>query len=272
MSIQWGGASQTRAGRNVTKSSSFVADLTGRTVVLTGATSVLGSAFARRLTTCGARVALLARRADQLEVLAAELDGTIALVADLAEVDTLAAAIEEARARFGPIDTLINAAAAAASGTPAERESLDEIRRALDVNAIAPLVLAQLVHPDMVGLGRGCIVNVGSIAGDVGIGRFPQASYAASKGGLHALTRELAAQWSRYGIRVNTLAPGFFRSEMTASLFDHPKAEEWISRGEMLPEHIEPDDLAGALLFLVSDASAAMTGQTLLIDNGWTAR
>ena len=146
------------------------------------------------------------------------------------------------------------------------------MRRAFDVNVAAPLVLSQLVHAGMLQGGRGCSVNVGSIAGDVGIGRFPQASYAASKGGLHPLTRELAAQWSRHGIRVDTLAPGLFRNEMTAPLFDHPKTEQWIADRETLRRHIEVTDLAAALLFLVSDDSASMTGPTLLIDNRWTAR
>lgn len=247
-------------------------ELSGRNVLLTGATSVLGVGFARRLAADGARVALVARRGDLLDALAAELDGAITVVADLAELDSLAGVVERARAALGPIDTLVNAAAAGATGAGAEHEPIDHIRRTFDVNVTAPLVLSQLVHADMIGLGRGCIVNVGSIAGDVGIGRFPQASYAASKGALHALTRELAAQWSRHGIRVNCLAPGFFRSEMSEPLFAHPKSAEWIRRGEMLPRSMEAGDLVGALAFLVSDASASMTGQTLLIDNGWTAR
>ncbi|MCA9300112.1 MAG: SDR family oxidoreductase, partial [Phycisphaerales bacterium] len=152
------------------------------------------------------------------------------------------------------------------------QEAIEQITGTITVNLVAPLVLAQLVHVDMRAAGSGCIVNVGSIAGEVGIGCFPQASYAASKGGLHALTRELAAQWSRHGIRVNGLAPGFFRSEMTDALFTNAKASEWIARNEMLPRHADAADLVGALMFLVGDASATMTGQVLMIDNGWTAR
>jgi NAD(P)-dependent dehydrogenase (short-subunit alcohol dehydrogenase family) len=247
-------------------------DLSGRTVLLTGATSGLGAAFARALGAAGARLALVARRADRLKSLAASIDGAVAVPVDLADLDWLSGAVETARGALGPFDTLINAAARGSTAAGAEQEPIEQIEGTLAVNVTAPLVLCQLVYPDMVQLGRGCIVNVGSIAGSVGIGRFPQASYAASKGALHALTRELAAQWSRHGIRVNCLAPGFFRSEMTAPLFDSPKAAEWIRRGEMLPRSTEADDLVGALLFLVSDASAAMTGQILTVDNGWTAR
>jgi NAD(P)-dependent dehydrogenase (short-subunit alcohol dehydrogenase family) len=247
-------------------------DLSDRVVLLTGATSVLGEAFARALTEAGARVGLVARRRDRLAELAAELPGAVGVPADLSDAASLTAVVDDVRRAIGPIDTLINAAARGATATPAEREPIDQIGGTLAVNVTAPLVLAQLVHADMRAAGRGCIVNIGSIAGDVGIGRFPQASYAASKGGLHALTRELAAQWSRHGIRVNCIAPGFFRSEMTAPLFDNPKAEEWIARNEMLPRHAAAADLVGGLLFLVSDASASMTGQVLTIDNGWTAR
>ena len=191
--------------------------------------------------------------------------------ADLADIASLADVVDRARAALGPIDTLVNAGTRGTTTASAEHEPIEQITGTLAVNLTAPLVLAQLLHPDIRAAGSGCIVNVGSIAGEVGIGRFPQASYAASKGGLHALTRELAAQWSRYGIRVNCIAPGFFRSEMTAPLFGNPKASAWIARNEMLPRHADAADLVGALLFLVSDASATMTGQVLLIDNGWTA-
>jgi NAD(P)-dependent dehydrogenase (short-subunit alcohol dehydrogenase family) len=255
--------------------------LAGRSVLLTGATSVLGREFARAMCDAGATVALVARREHELDALVGDLAAgavhgsegrAVAVTADLNDLSSLPAVIDRVRAAIGPIDTLINAAGRGSSEAATERETLAQITGTLTVNLVAPLVLAQLVLPDMRTGGSGCVVNVGSIAGEVGIGRIPQASYAASKGGLHALTRELAAYWSRFGIRVNCLAPGFFRSEMTAELFDHPKSEQWIARNEMLPRHAEAADLVGALMFLVSDASATMTGQILLIDNGWTAR
>jgi NAD(P)-dependent dehydrogenase (short-subunit alcohol dehydrogenase family) len=254
----------------VTDRSSF--DLTGRAVLLTGASSLLGQAFAHALHAAGAAVALVARRREPLETLARELPGAVPLVADLAEPAELTAVVAYARERIGPIDTLINAAARGSTAASAQDESLEQIAGTLTVNLAAPLVLAQLVYHDMLAAGRGWIVNVGSIAGEVGIGRVPQASYAASKGGLHALTRELAAQWSRHGIRVNTLAPGFFKSEMTAILYETPKLAEWIERGQMLQGATQPSDLVGALMFLISDASPTMTGQTLIVDSGWTAR
>jgi NAD(P)-dependent dehydrogenase (short-subunit alcohol dehydrogenase family) len=119
--------------------------------------------------------------------------------------------------------------------------------------------------------GRGSIVNVASIAAHVGVGRIPQAAYSASKGGLLSLTRELAAQWGRQGIRVNALSPGFFRSEMTEGVFASEKLTDYVVESSMLRRVGAPTDLDGAVIFLASDASAFMTGQALVVDGGWTA-
>jgi NAD(P)-dependent dehydrogenase (short-subunit alcohol dehydrogenase family) len=119
--------------------------------------------------------------------------------------------------------------------------------------------------------GAGSIVNVTSIVASVGIGRFPQAVYSASKGGLEAITREWAAQWGRHGVRVNSLAPGFIETEMTASIINDDNVQRWILRNTLLPRHGVAADFDGALLFLTSDASAYVTGQTVRVDGGWTA-
>jgi NAD(P)-dependent dehydrogenase (short-subunit alcohol dehydrogenase family) len=132
-------------------------------------------------------------------------------------------------------------------------------------------MLAQSVFPGMRERGEGSIVNVTSMTASVGIGRFPQAVYAASKGGLEALTREWAAQWSRYGIRINNLAPGFIETEITTDVINVPKVQDWILRNSLLPRHGQPDDFDGALLLLASDAGRYITGQTILVDGGWTA-
>jgi NAD(P)-dependent dehydrogenase (short-subunit alcohol dehydrogenase family) len=175
------------------------------------------------------------------------------------------------RDRLGPITGLVNSAGnAAGGGKRAELETLADIESTLRVNLVAPFRLSQLVLPDMQAAGHGVIVNVGSIAGLVGMGRLPQASYAASKGALHALTRELAAQWGRHGVRVNTLAPGMFESEMTRAIYESPKLDDWIRSGTLLARRSDPTDYSSALLFLMSDASRHMTGQALVIDGGWT--
>ena len=156
---------------------------------------------------------------------------------------------------------------------PAEEEPLEEFRRVIDVNLVAPFALSQHAARAMLDGSRGgAIVNVASILGLVGVGQIPQAGYAASKGGLVNLTRELSAQWSRKGIRVNALAPGWFESEMTADMFsEEGKGRAWVSRRAPLGRHGREGELDGALLFLASDASTYVTGHVLAVDGGWTA-
>ncbi len=146
------------------------------------------------------------------------------------------------------------------------------MRRTLDLNLVAPFRLAQAVFPHLVAAGGGAIVNISSISGHVGIPGIPQASYAASKAGLSGLTSELAVQWARHRIRVNTVAPGFFRSEITADLFDGESGQAWLRRNTPLPDEGRAEDVVGAVLWLVSDAGRYTTGQTIVVDGGWTAR
>lgn len=245
--------------------------LTGRTVLLTGATAGLGRRFAEALCAAGARVALVSRRAELLDEVVAENPGCVAIPGDLAELESIPALVGRAREAIGEIDVLVNNAAYIAGGVRAEDESPIEVRTTLDVNLVGPIVLAQQLFPHWKETGSGTIVNVTSIVAQVGIARFPQAAYAASKGGLTAITREWAAQWARYGIRANCLAPGFFESEMTGEVIHQEKIQNWIQSNTLLPRHGTPDDYIGALLYLASDASSYVTGQTLVVDGGWTA-
>ena len=124
----------------------------------------------------------------------------------------------------------------------------------------------------MAAARRGSVINISSISGHVGIPGIPQSSYAASKAGLSGLSVELAVQWARHGIRVNTIAPGFFRSEITGELFDEERSAAWLRRNTPLPVEGIPGDFTGAILWLASDAGRYVTGQTIRIDGGWTAR
>jgi NAD(P)-dependent dehydrogenase (short-subunit alcohol dehydrogenase family) len=134
------------------------------------------------------------------------------------------------------------------------------------------MLLAQAVHPHMVEVGRGSIVHISSIGGRVGVPGIPQASYAAAKMGLSGLTAELAVQWAPQAIRVNTVAPGFFRSEITDELYDDERGHAWLQKHTPLPDDGTVDDLVGAVLWLASDAGRYVTGQTIVVDGGWTAR
>ncbi len=247
-------------------------DLHGAVAVVTGASSGLGAALARTLAGAGARVAAVARRQDRLESLAAEVEAVSPFACDLLDGDALDALVPQVAEAVGPPSILVNAAGALASVTKAEDESLADVRRTLDLNLVAPFRLAQAAFPHLVAAGGGAIVNISSISGHVGIPGIPQASYAASKAGLSGLTRELAVQWARHRIRVNTVAPGFFRSEITADLFDGESGQAWLRRNTPLPDEGRAEDLVGAVLWLVSDAGRYTTGQTIVVDGGWTAR
>jgi len=246
-------------------------DLSGRVAIVTGGSSGLGAAIARSLASAGARVAVVARRRDRLEALAGEIGG-LAVEVDLLDDAALDAVVPAVVAGLGAPEILVTAAGMIEGGQRAEDESPDAIRRTLDLNLVAPLRLAQAVHPSMVAAGRGSIVFISSISGVVGVPGIPQASYAASKAGLSGLTRELAVQWARDAIRVNTVAPGFFRSEITESLYDDPKGADWLQRNTPLPYEGRAEDIVGTVQLLVSDAGRGTTGQTLVVDGGWTAR
>lgn len=245
--------------------------LEGRTVLLTGASAGLGRRFAHVLSAAGARVGVVGRRQDLLEQVAREEPGCVPLPCDLGDAAAVAGLVDRAVAELGSVDVLVNNAAHIAGGVRAEDESPEDVARTLAVNLTAPITLAQAVFPGMAQRHHGVIVNVTSMAAQVGIARFPQAVYAASKGGMQAITREWAAQWARHGIRVNAIAPGFFESEMTGGVIHHEKVQRWILDNTLIPRHGVASDFDGALLYLASEASSYVTGQTLVVDGGWTA-
>lgn len=248
-------------------------DVRGRVAIVTGASSGLGVAFARGLVEAGAHVVLAARRADRLAALAEELEAAggqaLAVGCDVsieADVDQLVAATQE---RFGRIDVLVNNAGSVHVG-PAEDEPLARFREVVDVNLTGVFLCAQRVGRVMLAAGRGSIVNVASVLGLVASGQVKQTSYCASKGAVVNLTRELGAQWARRGVRVNALAPGWFESEMTAEMFADAGSMKWMRSRDPMGRAGQAHELLGPLLFLASDASSFVTGQTLAVDGGWT--
>jgi hypothetical protein len=246
-------------------------DLEGRVAVVTGASSGLGEGLARALAAVGSRVAVVARRYDRLVALAEEIGGA-AIECDLLDLDEVGKVVPQVTDQLGGPEILVNVAGNLFSQEPAEREPLEAIQQTLALNLMAPYRLAQDVLPHMVAAGRGSIVHVSSISGLVGIPGIPQASYAASKLGLSGLTADLAVQWAEHAIRVNTLAPGFFRSEITDVMYEDERSSAWLRRNTPLPYDGSVDDFVGAVLWLVSDAGRYVTGQTVVVDGGWTAR
>lgn len=246
-------------------------DLTGEVAVVTGASSGLGAGLARALASVGARVALVARRHDRLAALAEQIGG-VPVSCDLLEESQVTQLIPRVVAELGGVDILVNVAGDIFSRAPAEAEPVEAIRRTFELNLVVPFRLSQDVFPYMAKAGRGSIVHVSSISGRVGFPGYPQAAYAASKQGLSGLTAELAVQWARHGIRVNTVAPGFFHSEINDELYRDEQFRAWLQRNTPLPADAVVDDFAGAVLWLASDAGRHVTGQTVVIDGGWTVQ
>ena len=248
--------------------------LTGRVAVVTGASSGLGVGFARALARAGAHLVLAARRADRLEALAAELGEAgvevLPVACDVTDTSQVEALKDACLDRFGRADILVNNAGTT-EVVPAENESEEAFLRVLNVNLNGSFYCAQRFGRVMLEAGQGSIINVASIFGIVGSGAIPQAGYVASKGAVVNMTRELGAQWARRGVRVNAIAPGFFPSEITEDMFSDERSMSWLRKKTPAGRPGKVEELAGALIFLASDASSYVIGQTIAVDGGWTA-
>jgi len=245
--------------------------LDGKVALVTGASSGLGERFARVVHAVGADVVLAARRLDRLDRLAEELPGAVAIRADLEDADDRERLVAEATERFGAVDVLINNAGIGAT-MAIEDESLERFRSAMEINVTAIWHLSKLCAPGMIERGSGSIVNIASMLGHVGSTPIKQAHYCASKGAVVNLTRELALQWARKGITVNALCPGWFPSEMTADMEGDEGSERFVRTNSPIPRMGAAHELDGALLLLASSAGTFITGHSLLVDGGWTAR
>ena len=174
-------------------------------------------------------------------------------------------------AHFGTVDVLVNNAGTAAP-MPIEEETLELMHNVLEVNTVAVWHLAKLCGVHMVEQGSGSIINIASILGLVGGTPIKQAHYCASKGAVINLTRELALQWARRGVRVNVICPGWFPSELTADMVDDPASQSFIQKNTPIARMGELRELDGALLLLAGRAGSFITGQAIVVDGGWTAR
>lgn len=249
--------------------------LEGSVAIVTGASSGLGRRFAQVLSAAGAKVVVAARRLEPLEELARALrsEGADALavpcdVTREPDVDRMVAAAVDA---FGAVDVLVNNAGVVSPEE--EDESLESFRRVVEVNLTGVYTCTRRTAREMLARGRGAIVNIASISGMVAMEGADLPSYVASKAGVINMTRELGVLWARRGVRVNAIAPGYFPSEMTARHWE--AGEEGlrpIREGTPMGRPGEEHELDGALLYLASDASTYVTGHTLVVDGGWTAR
>jgi NAD(P)-dependent dehydrogenase (short-subunit alcohol dehydrogenase family) len=242
--------------------------LDGHVVIITGASSGLGAQLARAIGDAGGIPVLAARRADRLAALTDEIPGADAVTCDVTDEADRERLIEGVVERHGTLDGLINNAGAGATA-PALRTSPETFARVLDLNLVAPFALSCLAAQRMRNGGGKSIVNIASVMGLRSIGQIPDAAYIASKAGIIGLTRELASQWGRYGIRVNAVAPGFFATEMNSELGEDPEQfPDFLLSRTPLGRGGRAGELNDAVLFLLGAGSSFVTGTVLSVDGG----
>jgi len=247
-------------------------DLTGKVALVTGASSGIGRALAATLAQAGAAVVLVARRSDELAgtatAIAAAGGRASTLSVDLTDRGALRCAAARAGDAFGAVDIVVNAAGINVR-RPMQEVTDDDWDRTLALNLTAPFFLVQALAPAMIARRWGRIINIGSLQS---VRAFADsAPYGATKGGIMQLTRAQAEALSRHGITANAIAPGFFRTPLTAPVFADAARAGAMAARTMVGRNGEMDDLAGTLLFLASRASDYVTGQTLFVDGGFTA-
>ena len=245
-------------------------DLSGKIACITGASSGLGRRTADVLLAAGARVVGVARRESTLAQWAREAGRNASHVAgDVSGAEAAMRVAALVAARFGSPDILVNAAGVN-TRQAADDVTIDGWASTLNINLTAPFFLAQALVPAMRDRGWGRIVNFASLQS---YRAFPGGiAYGASKGGVAQMTRAMAEAWSAHGITANAIGPGFFRTELTASVFADPERAARNAAQTCIGRNGEPEDIDGPVLFLCSDASAYVTGQVLMVDGGFTAK
>ena len=246
-------------------------NLAGRTALVTGATRGLGRAFARALAEAGANIVIHGRDAAAAAEVKQEIDGlgrsSYVVLGDLVGPDNAEAVAAAAVQAAGHIDILVNNA-----GACVHRDALDvapdEWSHVIDTNLNALWYMSQAVGRQMVDRGAGVIVNVGSMSGFIVNRPQMQPAYNASKAAVHHLTRSLAAEWAPKGVRVNALAPGYIKTDM--SPVDEPQFQRYWIEDAPQQRYATPDELGPAMVFLASDASSFMSGTILVVDGGYT--
>jgi gluconate 5-dehydrogenase len=247
-------------------------DLGGRTALVTGGGQGLGFEIAAALAEAGAQVILNGRDAQRLDAAAARIAAgggkASALAFDIADAAAGATAFQQIRDRFGALDILVSNVGIR-HRLPLREITPEDFRRVLDINLTAAFQLAREAVAMMVPRGRGRIIFVTSIAGP--LGRAYDAAYIAAKGGLAAFARALAVEFGPEGITTNAIAPGYFATETNAAMVADPRVEEFVKRRIPLRRWGTPREIAGAAVFLASDAASYVNGHVLTVDGGLSA-
>ena len=245
-------------------------DVTGKTVFVTGASSGIGKAAATCLAECGAKVVAIARRENELKIWSNNTSGvTYFFSADISNSEKIKDIVSEITSKEGDPDILINAAGLN-TREHADDVTLEGWNKTLDLNLSSPFFMAQAVVEKMKEKKWGRIINYASLASRRAL---PSSiAYGASKGGIEQLTRAMAEAWSAEGITVNALAPGFFPTKLTKTVFNNAILSKKNADQTCIGRNGILDDLNGPILFLCSQASAYVTGQMLFVDGGFTVK
>lgn len=254
----------------MSKLNSMLFNLSGKVVIVTGGATGLGKQMAEGLAEVGANLVITARRKELCEQVANEIvskygNNCIALQCDITDEQQVSEMVSEVVNEFGKIDILVNNAGQG-SGALAEDYPLEKWRQVVDVNLTGTFICCQKVGREMIRAKNGKIINISSFAGLSSIPAFHSIGYTAAKGGIIAITRDLAAKWARYNIYVNAIAPGFFQTEMSSPIIDY-HGEKMLAAIPMRRFGGE-EDLKGPVIFLASNASNYVTGQVLIVDGG----
>lgn len=244
-------------------------DLSGQVAIVTGTSRGLGQYFARALAKAGADLILTSRKRETLISFAAEIESlgrrAVSLELDVQNQESIERMAAEAEAAFGQIHILVNNAGCNIR-KPALEVTWQDWNQVIDTNLRGTFFVAQAVARRMIVKGYGRIVNIGSVTSVFGYAGL--APYGASRGGVRQLTMSLADDWGKYGVTVNCLAPGWFRTEQNKVLYEDRDWVEYLTDRIPVKRPGEPHDLDGAVVFLASEASRYITGQTLLVDGG----
>lgn len=247
-------------------------NLQGRVAVVTGASRGLGKAMSLALAEAGADVVVVGRTMESLEVTAAEVRrlgrGSRPLKADVTNGEDVERMVQLTVEEFGKIDVLVNNAGIAIS-KPTSGLSQEEWDRVITTNLKGVFLCCQAVGWEMIKRGYGKIINIASVLGMVGMPR--AAAYSASKGGVIQLTRTLALEWAENNVKVNAICPGYFDTPMNKQILANPRKMEFVIDRTPLGRLGKPEELAGTVIFLASEASDFITGQIICVDGGWTA-
>lgn len=247
-------------------------DLTGKRALVTGSSRGLGLAMATAFAQAGAAVILNARDSVALGAAAADLAATgadvKAIAFDVTSEDSVAEAVAHCEGEIGPIDILVNNAGMQIRG-PLETYPVESFERLLTTHVTATFAVSKVVVQGMIKRGQGRIINICSVLTD--IARPGAAPYGAAKAAVANLTRGMAADWARYGINVNGLGPGYFRTELNTTLMADPAFDAWVKGRTPMGRWAEVEELGGAAVFLASPASSFVNGHILYVDGGLTA-